>query len=271
MRTTDLGFDKEQIVMLRPNNNPAQEALQQALYKIPEVKTSTFSSSVPGGNNYGAYSEIENKKGDLQIANIDVYFVDFDYIPTFDIDLAAGRTFSRDFASDTTQAMLINESAVQLLGYSSAEEAIGRKFRQWGREGQIVGVVKDFHFTSLQEEIKPLSMRIEPDRTNLLAVKIDPGNVPGTIASIEKEWNKLLPQQPFDYYFLDEFFDRQYRSEQRFGALFLNFAGLAIFISCLGLLGLASYSTIQRRREIGIRKIVGASVSGIVNLLSIEF
>lgn len=271
MRNTDLGFDKEQIVVLRPNRNPAQDALQQAIHKIPEVKASGFGSSVPGGNNYSAYSEIENKKGDLQIANIDVFFVDFDYVPTIDIEVVAGRSFSRDFASDTTQAMLINESTVQLLGYASAEDAIGRRFRQWGREGKIIGVVRDFHIASLQEKIEPLTMRIEPDRTPLLAVKIEARNVPGTIASIEQEWNKLLPQQPFDYYFLDEFFDRQYRTEQRFGTLFLNFAILAIFISCLGLLGLASYSTLQRRREIGIRKIVGASVSGIVNLLSIEF
>lgn len=271
MRTTDLGFNKEQLLVLSPNGNQAQDALQQALHKIPEVKSTSFGSSVPGENNYSAYSEIENKKGDLQIANIDVFFVDFDYISTFDIEVVAGRAFSRDFASDTTQAMLINERTVQLLGYSSVEEAIGRRFRQWGREGKIVGVVKDFHITSLQEEIKPLTMRVEPNRNSLLAVKIDSKNVPGTIASIEQEWNKLLPQQPFNYYFLDDFFDRQYRSEQRFGNLFLNFAILAIFISCLGLLGLASYSTLQRRREIGIRKIVGASVPGIVNLLSVEF
>ncbi len=271
MRNTDLGFDKDQIIVLRPNGNPSQGALQQALLQIPGVKTTGFGSSVPGDNNHSAYSELENQKGDLQIANINVYFTDFDYISTFDIDVIAGRAFSRDFASDTTQAMLINESAVQLLGYASAEDALGRRFRQWGREGKIVGVVRDFHTTSLQEEIQPLTMRIELNRTSLLAVKVDPKNVPATIASIEREWTRLLPQQPFDYYFLDEFFDRQYRSEQRFGSLFLNFAILAIFISCLGLLGLASYSTLQRKREIGIRKIVGASVSGIVNLLSVEF
>lgn len=271
MRTTDLGFDKEQIVVLKPNGNPAQDALQQSIHKIPEVKASSFGSSVPGGNNSSAYSEIENKNGDFQIANLNVFFVDHDYIPMFDIELVAGRSFSRNFASDTTQAMVLNESAVKLLGYSSAREAIGRRFRQWGREGEIIGVVSDFHINSLQEKIEPLTMRIEPDRTSLLTLKIDSRNVAATISSIEQEWNKFLPQQPFDYYFLDEFFDRQYRSEQRFGALFFNFAILAIFISCLGLLGLASYSTLQRRREIGIRKIVGASVSGIVNLLSIQF
>lgn len=271
MRNTELGFNKEQVVVLQPNGNASQEAMQKAIENIPGVKSTSFGSSVPGGGNAAAYSELENTQGDLQIANLDLYFVDFDYIPLFDLEVVAGRGFSKDFATDTTQAMMINERTVQLLGYTSSEEAIGKRFRQWGREGQIIGVVQDFHYTSLKEKIEPLTMRIEPTRTNLLAVKVDPKNVQNTIASIEKEWEEFIPQQPFDYYFLDEFFDRQYRAEERFGNLVLYFSILAIFISCLGLLGLASYSTLQRKREIGIRKIVGASVTGIVYLLSFEF
>ncbi len=131
--------------------------------------------------------------------------------------------------------------------------------------------MKDFHFKSLQEEIKPLSMRIEPKGCNLVSVKISANNLPATISVIEKKWNTLMPSRPFSYFFLDEFFDKQYRSEQRFGQLFLNFAILAIIISCLGLLGLASYSTMQRTREIGIRKVLGATVPNIVNLLSRDF
>jgi putative ABC transport system permease protein len=167
--------------------------------------------------------------------------------------------------------MVINERAVKLFGYSSPQEAVGRRFRQWGREGKIVGVAKDFHFRALQEEIKPLSMRIEPDGCHMVAASISGNNVSGTLAAIENKWKTIIPNRPFTYFFLDEFFDRQYRSEVRFGNLFLYFAILAIFISCLGLLGLASYSTFQRTREIGIRKVMGASVSGIVHLLSKEF
>ena len=185
--------------------------------------------------------------------------------------MIAGRGFSRDFATDTTQAMVLNESAVKLFGYSSPEQAIGRRFKQWGREGKIIGVMKDFHFRSLQQEIKPLSMRIEPGGCNLISVNISSANMPKTIAAIESKWKTIIPNRPFSYYFLDEFFDRQYRSEVRFGKLFLNFAILAIFISCLGLLGLASYSTIQRTKEIGIRKVMGATVGNIVNLLSVNF
>ena len=230
-----------------------------------------MSSSVPGGGNPGAYSEIENKKGDLQIANLDLYFVDFDYIPQYKIRMIAGRAFSRDFQTDTTQSMILNEAAVKMFGYSSPEQAVGRRFKQWGREGKIIGVMKDFHFRSLQLPIKPLSMRIEPTGSNLVSINLSTQNLPKTIASIENKWNAMIPARPFSYYFLDEFFDKQYRSEERFGKLFLNFSVLAIIISCLGLLGLASYSTMQRTREIGIRKVLGASVPNIVNLLSKDF
>ena len=271
MRTQDLGFNKDQMMIIDTNGDPAKQAFVQAVKELPNVKSTAMSSSVPGGGNPGAYSEIENKKGDLQIANLDLYFVDFDYTNLYKIKMVAGRSFSRDFMTDTTQAMILNEAAVKMFGYTSPEQAVGKRFKQWGREGKIIGVMKDFHYRSLQEEIKPLSMRIEPGGSNLVSLNVAAANLPKTIAAVESKWKSLIPARPFSYYFLDEFFDRQYRSEIRFGKLFLNFAILAIFISCLGLLGLASYSTIQRTKEIGIRKVMGASVSNIVNLLSKDF
>ncbi|MDN5284985.1 MAG: transporter permease [Mucilaginibacter sp.] len=271
MQNRDLGFSKDQMLILDTNGDPAADAFKQAISILPGVKSTANSSSVPGGGNSGAYSEIENKKGDLQIANLDLYFVDYDYVNQFKIKMVAGRAFSREFGTDTAQAMLLNEAAVKMFGYSSPQQAVGRRFKQWGREGKIVGVMKDFHFRSLQEVIKPLSMRIELKQLGLISVKVSPQNITGTIAAIENKWKTLIPTRPFNYYFLDEFFDRQYRSEQRFGKLFFNFAVLAILISCLGLLGLASYSTLQRTREIGIRKVLGATVPGIVNMLSKDF
>jgi len=271
MRNQDLGFSKDQMLVIDTQGDKAKDALKQAVTSVPGVKSVSLTGSVPGGNNPGAYSEIENIKGDLQIANLDVYFVDFDYIPQFKMKMLAGRPFSKEFATDTTQAMVLNEAAVKLLGYSSPQQAIGKRFKQWGREGKIIGVVKDFHFRSLQTVIKPLSMRIEPEGCSLLAVNISANNAKSTIAAIENKWKTMVPTRPFSYFFLDEFFDRQYRAEERFGKLFLNFAILAILISCLGLLGLASYSTMQRTKEIGIRKVMGASVSNIVNLLSKDF
>lgn len=271
MRNRDLGFSKDQVMVIDTNGDKAKDAFRQALSGIPNVKSTAMSSSVPGGNNPGAYSEIENIKGDLQIANLDLYFVDFDYINQFKIKMLAGRGFSKSFGTDTTQAMVLNEAAVKMFGYASPQQAVGKRFKQWGREGKIIGVMKDFHFRSLQEIIKPLSMRIEPNGCNLVSVSIGGSNITATTAAIENKWKAMIPNRPFSFFFLDEFFDRQYRTEQRFGKLFVNFAILAIFISCLGLLGLASYSTMQRTREIGIRKVMGASVQGIVNLLSKEF
>jgi putative ABC transport system permease protein len=271
MRRQDLGFSKDQMMIINSNGDPARDAFMHAVQGLPNVKAVTMSSSVPGGGNMGAYSQIQNVKGEMQIANLDLYFVDFDYLKQYDVKMAAGRMFSREFMTDTTQAMILNEAAVKMFGYRSPREAVGRDFNQWGRKGKIVGVMKDFHFKSLQEEIKPLSMRIEPGGCSLISIKVSADHLPGTITSIENKWNTLVPARPFSYYFLDEFFDRQYRSEQRFGKLFLNFAILAIIISCLGLLGLASYSTMQRTREIGIRKVLGATVPNIVNLLSRDF
>jgi putative ABC transport system permease protein len=198
--------------------------------------------------------------------------VDFDFIPQYGLKIVAGRPFSKEFASDSTKALVINEAAVKLLGYGSPREAIGKRFNQWDREGIIVGVVKDFNFKSLKENVKPLTFRLlDPWNSDLLSVKLDGSNVKKTLEAIETQWKIQYPDRPFSYYFLDEFYDRQYRADERFEALFLNFAALAILISCMGLLGLASYSIVQRTKEIGVRKVMGASVASIVGLLSKDF
>ena len=271
MQNKDLGFDKEHTLVIPTENGSNQDAFIANVSKMPGVKGTTLSSSVPGTGNSAAYSEIENQQGDLQIANLDLYFVDEDYIDQLGIEVIAGRGFSRDFASDSSQAMVINEKAVSLLGYANAKDAIGARYQQWGSNGQIIGVVKDFNFSSLQEEISPLTMRLDPTSTDIISIKIESNNMSQTITSIEETWQSMNSGATFEYYFLDELFNNQYSSEETFGDLFLSFALLAIFISCLGLLGLAAYSTIQRKREIGIRKIVGASVGSIVNLLSKDF
>jgi len=186
--------------------------------------------------------------------------------------MLAGRAFNKTYGTDTTQAMIVNESALKLFGYTRPDQILGQKFDQWGRQGTIIGVVKDFHLHSLQEAIQPMTMRIEPQGCYLVTVNVDAGaNIPGILKAIESAWHAAFPVRPFSYYFLDEFFDRQYRNDERFGNIFLDFAVLAILISCMGLLGLASYSTLQRRREIGIRKVLGASTRAIVQLLTTDF
>lgn len=271
MQNQDLGFSKEHTIVFPTEIGNNQDALINSISKIPGVKGTSLTSSVPGSGNSAAYSEIENQQGDLQIANLDLYFVNEDFIKQLGMKVIAGRGFSRDFASDSSQAMIINEKAVSLLGYANAQDAIGANYQQWGSNGEVIGVVKDFNFRSLQQEISPLTMRLDPTQTHIITVKIESNSTAQTLASIENTWKSILPADPFEYYFLDELFNNQYQAEEQFEDLFLSFALLAIFISCLGLLGLAAYSTIQRKREIGIRKIIGASVTSIVNLLSKEF
>jgi putative ABC transport system permease protein len=271
MRNQDLGFAKDQTLIINTNFDKNKDAFMQSLSSIPGVLSTSFSLSVPGSEYVSAYTQIQGKTGEMQKANLDLCMVDFNYIPQYGLQVVAGRAFSKEFATDSTQAMVINESAVRMLGYQSPQEVIGKPYDQWGRKGQIIGVVKDFHFTSLQQQIKPLTMRIEPYGFETISAKVAAANLPATMKAIETNWRSIIPNRPFEYNFLDTYFDRQYAAENKFGALFLNFAVLAIFISCLGVLGLASYSTLQRTKEIGVRKVLGASVTNIVNLLSIDF
>lgn len=266
-----LGFDNKQMLVLDTHGYEHKLALKTEIDRQPGVLSTGLSSSSPGGNLIYALSNLENKKGVLQTENFNLYLVDFDYMRQHKIPLVAGRMFSPGFATDSTQAMIINEDAVKDLGYASPQEAIGRRFNSYGREGRIIGVMKDFNYYSLHYAISPLGMLIAPLDANLLSVQINMAGLPGTMAAIQGVWKKMLPDRPFNYYFEDEFFNRQYQNDERFGRLFIDFSMFAILISCLGLLGLASYSTLKRTREIGIRKVLGASVAGIVRLLSGEF
>jgi putative ABC transport system permease protein len=275
MRNQSLGFQKNQMLTIDFSGDSAiqsrQDIIKNELKKIPNVLGATASGAIPGFGNSVAYSEIQNQAGAMQQMNMNMYDIDYDFIPQFEMKLAAGRIFSKAFGTDTTQAIVINEATAKSLGYRNPADAVGRNYSQWGRTGKIIGVLKDFHFQSLQETVKPLNMRINLRGTGAFTLKIEAKNVPATISAIQSRWKALAPERPFNYVFVDETFNKQYASEVTFGNLFVNFAVLAIFISCLGLLGLASYSTIQRTREIGIRKVLGASVSGIVNMLSQEF
>lgn len=272
LRDHPLGFDNQQMVVMNTYGDEHKLALKTEIGRLPGVLSTGLSSSTPGnGGLLYSLSNMENKKGAMQTGNLNIYLVDLDYIQQYKLSLVAGRDFSTAFATDSTKAMIINESAAKDLGYTNPEEAIGRRFSSFGREGRIIGVLKDFNYYSLHDAISPLGMMVDPSDANLLSVKVNTAGLPGTIAAIEKVWKKVTPYRPFSFYFEDEQFNRQYADEDRFGRLFVDFSVLAILISCLGLLGLASYSTLQRTREIGIRKVLGASVAGIVRLLSGEF
>ncbi|HVS96757.1 MAG TPA: ABC transporter permease [Puia sp.] len=271
MRSGNLGFNKAQTIVIPTNSDKNVAIFKQSLSDIRAVLGSTYSSSVFGEGLFNEYTELQNRKGEMQKGDLDLYTVDYDFIPQFGLQLAAGRNFSRDRPTDSTQAMIINETAARMLGYRSPQQALGRAFAQWGRRGQVIGILKDFHYLSLKHGIKPMVMRIEPFGYYQLSVKLSTAKLPQTLKTIAGKWSQALPNRPFEYRFLDEIFDEQYRSETRFGRLFVNFAVIAIFISCLGLLGLASCNTLQRAREIGVRKILGATTAAIVRLLSAEF
>jgi putative ABC transport system permease protein len=271
MRSRDLGFDNQQELVIDEHNDVHKVAFRQEVAKLPNVQSAALSGSVPGEGYYTANTSLENSHGEMQPTIVDLTYVDFGYLEQYKIKLLAGRFFDPHMATDTMQAMIINEKAAEFLGYSRPEQALGRHFEQWGKKGVIIGVIRNYNFEGLQQEIQPLTICINLDDCNYLSAKVSTRDLPATMAAIRKTWEGMAPDKEFDYFFMDQRFDRQYRGEVRFGRLFINFAVLAIFISCLGLLGLASYSTIQRTKEVGVRRVLGASVAGIVRLLSMEF
>ncbi|PWV53664.1 ABC transporter permease [Chitinophaga sp. S165] len=275
LQDRDLGFRKDQQMVVEfggaGNMKEKWEDIKRQVMNVPGISGATFSSAIPGRFQNSAYTNMEMKNGEMQASNINVYFVDYDFIKQYQIKMLAGRAFSAEMGTDSTQAMLVNEAVVSSLGYSKPEEIIGKKFGQWGRNGTVIGVIKNFNYRSLREEVSPLTMRVEPYAFNLLTVTVDPRSIKKTIAGVEAIYNRYLPDGRFDYVFADEVFDKQYRGEYRFGRLVLSFAILAIFLAGLGLLGLISYIVIQRTKEIGIRKVLGASVSNILLLLSTDF
>jgi putative ABC transport system permease protein len=196
-------------------------------------------------------------------------FVDARTIETLGFELVQGRSFSEEIGADTTNAYILNETAVRELGW---ENPIGQPFHVWDEEmGQVIGVVKDFHFKSLHQKIEPLVLDVKPEWSWSAAIRLAPGNPREALDFIEKQWQVFESDLPFSYNFLDEDFDRLYRAEERLGKLFSSFTFLAIFVACLGLFGLAAFTTERRTKEIGIRKVLGASVRDVLLLLSKDF
>ncbi|MDB5013142.1 MAG: transporter permease, partial [Daejeonella sp.] len=273
----NLGFKKDHLLVIDfqyDNRVIDHEAtVKQQLLNIPGVDKASFASYIPGKPNKKFPTKIEDAGHYMQEFISDTYFIDTDFLEQYQIEIIAGRGFSSKYKTDVRTAMLINETAVKRLGFSNPKEALGKRFSQGtkGGEGIIIGVIKDFHFHTMVEKIQPLTLRISPGFFTYLTLSISSNNVQETVQSIEKSWSNLAPGLPLSYFFADEAYDAQYQSEERFGKLFLCFSTLAIIISCLGLLGLAAFTTVQRTKEIGIRKVLGASVRSITGLLSKDF
>jgi len=196
--------------------------------------------------------------------------VDYDYINTYGLKLIAGRPFSKEFGSDK-HSVIFNRKGIEQLGFNKPEEALGKKIDFWGDQYTIEGVTENFHQQSLREAYEPLILRLIPDVNGYLSIKTDAAQASKTINVVKAQWNKFFPGNTFEYFFLDDHFDEQYKADKRFGQVFSLFTSLAILVACLGLFGLASFTTLQRTKEIGIRKVLGASVTNILNLLYREF
>jgi len=276
MQSKSLGFDKEHIIVIPYNNvlNDKYETFRTQLLANSNFKDISRTSRIPTGrllDDMGAYT----LSGDsMKATNTDIKFVsvDYDFIPTYGIQMAAGRNFSREYGMDTASYVL-NETAVKALGWK-APDAVGKDFKYGNRKGHIIGVIKDFHFESMHQSIVPIVLVMFPPSVNYynnLSIKISGNNIPGALGYLESTWKKTLPEIPYQYTFLDQNFDKLYQTEQRQANIFTIFACIAIFIACLGLFGLSAFAISQRVKEIGIRKVLGAKVSTIVTLLSKDF
>lgn len=271
----EVGFDKEQIMVVPIADRYIQsryDVLESRIERIGSVKHVTASSSAPGSL---VASERVVPEGAAPEESVGVlsFSVDFDFVETMGLEVIAGRDLSRDFQSDTTDAVLLNETAVSTLGWSSPAEAIGKRVKgALGKEGRVKGVVRDFNARSLRVPVSPtmITMR-DPSNFFYVLVRLDRDRIAATVDAVTGAWNEVLPDYVFQYSFMDADYDRLYAQEERLGNLFGTFAIIAVVITCLGLFGLASFTVSRRTPEIGIRKVLGASSEQIAALLSREF
>ena len=270
IQNRNLGFDQENIVYLTP---PAElwqkrDVFKQNLLTNSAVKSVTFSNGTPGMESATWLYDFPGL--DIPKRSMNTMIVDYDFLSTYGLEVVEGRNLSTEYSTDSLESYLINEAAVNEL---MLDKPVGTPIRALDGHpaGRIVGVVKDFHYRSLHLKIEPLVLRIDPRNMWCMSVKFSEGNLKDQITLLENEWKKLASEYPFSYQFVDETVERQYKSEQNTGVLIGSFAGLAILIACLGLLGLTAFMTEQRKKEIGVRKVLGSSVTGIIVLLSKDF
>ncbi len=276
MKTRDLGFDKSQVLVVNMRDPAARrraEALAGNLKSNPNVREATLTGGVPGRVQVSMVVSLEGRP-ERESFSAWVIWSDFDFVKTYGISIVQGRDFSRSFTSDSGGAFLINETAARRMGWSL--DAVGRKIGfDTDDLREVVGIMKDFHFGSLRDPIEPLVVRLgSPDdlasRAYFLSLKFGEGNIPDTLAFVKSKWAERS-ERGFEYFFADENFNSLYRSEEQVGRIITGFAAMAIFVACLGLFGLASFAAEQRTKEIGVRKVLGASETGLAALLSKEF
>ncbi len=276
IRNRSLGFNREQVLIVQNTYALGDriKAYKDDMLKLPGVEGATMTGYLPtsdyrNDNAFFFTPDIDPKKA-ISMQN---WNIDENYLPVLGMQLAAGRNFSKEFPTDSS-GVVLNEAAVRLMGVG---DPVGRKLYNLDdlktkhvTEYHIVGVVKDFNYNSLRQVVTPMGLFLKEERGKI-ALRIHTTDIKRVVAQVEQSWNKMVPGQQFSYVFMDDEFNSIYKSEQRMGGISLSFSLLAIFIACLGLFGLAAYAAEQRTREIGIRKVLGATVGGIIGLLSKDF
>jgi putative ABC transport system permease protein len=279
-----LGFQKDQVINIPLFSNNLNGIFRQsdstfwvrlqsyrdAIETQTGILNTTLSSNAPGlGAVFrGTVPEGFTQDDRLFLANMSV---DYDFLKSFGMELAAGRSFSKNFPSDEAEAFIVNETAVHEFKWETPENAIGKTLNREGKKGRVVGVVKDFNFTDLTTAVSPMIIEVNPDQFNNLSIKFENRNISGTIDKLRSEWNRIFPEKTFEYNFLDEQLAQQYQNFKNFGSIIQSFTIIAILISCLGVYGLVLFVVQRKVKEIGVRKVLGATVLGILKLIYRDF
>jgi putative ABC transport system permease protein len=274
MKDADLGFQKEQILVMKVPTADTSfvnqfEVLKAELKQNPDILKVAGTSSIPGQGSGIILHFLRNAEGQVQEKSFPIMTVSHDFLDLMGMKLAKGRNFSRDYTTDDTAAFVVNEALVRSIGWPDpfsphVENGLGYS-------GNIVGVVKDFHFSGLQSPIEPVIMMLDRKLSGYMLLKIRPGKEAQTLAFAENVWKKFSRKYPVESFFLDDHFNKQYRTEEKMGTLFSWFSGLSILISCLGLFALVTFSLEQRVKEIGIRKVLGANLQQIMVVVGSDF
>ena len=277
MRNQKLGINIDQtLVIASPlvtdsTYTSAYQAFKNKISQYPEVSYVAASNDVPGSSpNWNAGGVRRLSQSEDEGNQYRVLMVDGSFIPSYGLEMIAGRAFSDEVQGEQSN-IILNESAVRTMGFDSPEQALNDRINFWGDTFRIVGVLKDYRQESLKKDFEQLLFRYAPAPQGFYSIRFNTSNVKATIASFEKEWKNFFPGNPFSYFFLDEHYEKQYKADQQFGLVFGIFSALAIFIACLGLFGLSSLTALQRTKEIGVRKVLGASIQSILTLVSIDY
>ena len=276
IKNKDLGFNKEKVLFVkaRANVNRKFETFRNELLKKSDILNVSGTSDIPGNGANGSRFVPEGTSSDNPLM-LPLTYVGYDFLESLDIKITEGRNFSRNFPSDASEGFILNEKAVEKLGWEN--DPIGKKMELFApgtseiaKSGYIVGVVDNYHYESLHSTVRPLVLIYSP-RYSYYVIRLDKGNMSSQVAAVENVWKKFSPEWPFEFFFLDSGLEQAYKNDEGLGKVVNYFAIIAVMIACLGLFGLAAFAAERRIKEVGIRKVLGASIPNLVKMLSSDF